>query len=211
MPTTTNDGSVKSSQQLNTAGSDYNTSEFIISQYLKKYVHTGLPAQVVAVYPIAPGDVTELPVGRVDLKLGIEQMDNFGKLVPTHTIYNVPYMRYQGGRVAFIADPQVGDWGYINFAERDVSRWKRTIKAAMPDSFRTYDQADGFFFDGFLNGTPEIYIQLHPTKGIIIESAETNLSVHIGGNAEIKVDGAYSVESSGNMSFKAPRIDLNEE
>jgi hypothetical protein len=36
-----------------------------------------------------------------------------------------------------------------------------------------------------------------------------NKTVHIRGNVSIKVDGTYTVESSGNMLFKAPRIDFN--
>jgi len=36
-----------------------------------------------------------------------------------------------------------------------------------------------------------------------------NKTVYIRGNVSIKVDGSYTVESSGNMTFKAPRIDLN--
>lgn len=36
-----------------------------------------------------------------------------------------------------------------------------------------------------------------------------NKTVYVRGNVNIKVDGTYTVESSGNMTFKAPRIDLN--
>lgn len=36
-----------------------------------------------------------------------------------------------------------------------------------------------------------------------------NMRIHIDGNANILVDGTYTVESKGNMTFKAPRIDFN--
>lgn len=36
-----------------------------------------------------------------------------------------------------------------------------------------------------------------------------NMNIYVGGNANILVDGTYTVESKGNMTFKAPRIDLN--
>lgn len=36
-----------------------------------------------------------------------------------------------------------------------------------------------------------------------------NVSVRIKGNVNVLVDGTYTVESKGNMTFKAPRIDLN--
>ena len=36
-----------------------------------------------------------------------------------------------------------------------------------------------------------------------------NKTVHIKGNVNILVDGTYTLESKGNMTIKAPRIDLN--
>lgn len=36
-----------------------------------------------------------------------------------------------------------------------------------------------------------------------------NKTIYVKGNVSIKVDGTYSVESAGNMRFKAPRIDFN--
>ncbi len=36
-----------------------------------------------------------------------------------------------------------------------------------------------------------------------------NQTVHIKGNVDVLVDGTYKVESKGNMTFIAPRIDLN--
>jgi hypothetical protein len=36
-----------------------------------------------------------------------------------------------------------------------------------------------------------------------------NQTVHIRGNVDVLVDGTYTVESKGNMTFIAPRIDLN--
>jgi hypothetical protein len=36
-----------------------------------------------------------------------------------------------------------------------------------------------------------------------------NQTMHVRGNVNILVDGTYTLESKGNMTFKAPRIDLN--
>lgn len=38
---------------------------------------------------------------------------------------------------------------------------------------------------------------------------EGNVNVKVGGNFNERVDGTYTVSSGGNMSFTAPRIDLN--
>lgn len=42
-----------------------------------------------------------------------------------------------------------------------------------------------------------------------IEIVIGNQNVHIRGNVNILVDGTYTCESKGNMTFRAPRIDLN--
>jgi len=48
---------------------------------------------------------------------------------------------------------------------------------------------------------------------IVIKNREVwvggNVNVRVKGNVNILVDGTYTVESKGNMKFKAPRIDLN--
>ncbi len=36
-----------------------------------------------------------------------------------------------------------------------------------------------------------------------------SVSVHVKGNANILVDGTYTLESKGNMVIKAPRVDIN--
>jgi hypothetical protein len=36
-----------------------------------------------------------------------------------------------------------------------------------------------------------------------------NMDVRVIGNVNMMVDGTYTVESKGNMLFKAPRIDFN--
>lgn len=45
--------------------------------------------------------------------------------------------------------------------------------------------------------------------GDSFEIVVENKTVYIRGNVNIKVDGTYTVESGGNMLFKAPRIDFN--
>jgi hypothetical protein len=47
-----------------------------------------------------------------------------------------------------------------------------------------------------------------------VEGSERKLirggqTLHVGGNVRLFIDGTYTVESTGNMTFKAPRIDFN--
>lgn len=68
------------------------------------------------------------------------------------------------------------------------------------------------------------YVEIDNTGQIVIKSVEDKIdvtvkdnNVYVGGNVNVRVkgnvnmlvDGTYTVESKGNMLFKAPRIDLN--
>ena len=47
------------------------------------------------------------------------------------------------------------------------------------------------------------------TVGDDFEIVAKNKEIFVKGNVNVKVDGTYTVESSGNMKFKAPKIELN--
>lgn len=60
------------------------------------------------------------------------------------------------------------------------------------------------------------YVEINETGRMVTKVVDNdyevvvkNKEVYVQGNVHIKVDGTYTVESSGNMTFKAPRIDLN--
>lgn len=46
-------------------------------------------------------------------------------------------------------------------------------------------------------------------KGNVDLQVDGNMSTNVGGNMDTTVGGTYSVKSGGNMSFNAPKIDLN--
>ncbi len=68
------------------------------------------------------------PVGFVDVTPLVNQLDGQGNPTPHVTIYNVPYLRLQGGANGIIMDPQKGDIGVCVFASRDISKIKATKK-----------------------------------------------------------------------------------
>lgn len=109
------------------------------------------------------------PVGFVDVTPLVNQLDSQGKPTPHVTIYNLPYLRIQGGANAIIIDPQKGDIGVCVFASRDLSKVKVSKKQSNPGSFRQYNFADGMFLGGMLNGAPSQYIQFS-NAGIRIHS-----------------------------------------
>ncbi|GAN61539.1 hypothetical protein ACI01nite_26680 [Acetobacter cibinongensis] len=100
------------------------------------------------------------PVGFVDAIPMVQQVNGRGLLSPMPMIYNLPYLRLQGGKSAVIVDPIVGDIGLAVFASRDISNVKQARAPGAPGSHRIHSWSDGLYIGGFLNGTPEEYIWL---------------------------------------------------
>ena len=132
----------------------FGTTEFVIRQLLTK-VQTVTLVQVQS----CTNDGGISPFGLVDVVPMINQVDASGNAQPHVTIYNVPYMRLQGGSNAVIIDPQPGDIGIAVFASRDISKVKSTQAPANPGSARQYDFSDALYIGGLLNGVPTQYVQ----------------------------------------------------
>lgn len=135
--------------------SELNRMSFVIERILAR-VSTATLVVVKAV--TNPGGVG--PVGTVDVQPLVSQLSGDGKATPHGTIYEIPYMRLQGGTNAVIIDPKVGDIGICVFASRDISSVKANKAVANPGSRRRFDMADGLYLGGVLNGTPEQYVRV---------------------------------------------------
>lgn len=131
------------------------------------------------------------PVGFVDVTPLINQIDGQGNATPHVTIYNVPYLRIQGGTSAIILDPKAGDIGVCVFASRDITKVKSTKKQANPGSWRQYSFSDGLYLGGMLNGTPGQYIQFN-NSGVTITAPLVTI------NANVQVNG--SVVATGDVT-----------
>lgn len=145
------------------------TQEFIINSLIGR-VGTVTICRVVKV---KGGGVN--PVGFVDIVPMVLQVDGAGNVFDNATIFNVPYMRYQGGNNAVIIDPKVGDIGICLVASRDISKVKRTKKPAPPDTKRQYDMADSLYIGGILNGAPSQYIHFLESGINIVATGEINI------------------------------------
>ena len=150
-------------QWANDAAGHYNATRAVIEEALSK-VHTSMVVKIIAVRGGSG------PVGRVDIQPLVNQVDGKGKSTPHGIIYNVPYLRAQGGKAAIIMDPEVGDTGWANFASRDISQVKESGAAAPPETKRMHSMADALYVGGTLNGTPEHLISF-PNNEINITSA----------------------------------------
>jgi hypothetical protein len=148
-----------------------NQTAFIVQQLLQK-IRTADLVKVVSC--TNSGGIS--PFGFVNVSPLVNQLDSAGNQVPHTTLYNLPYMRIQGGSNAIILDPQAGDIGVAVFASRDISKVKSTQAQANPGSARQYDFSDGLYLGGMLNATPTQYIQFSETSGINIVSPAIHAS-----------------------------------
>ena len=151
-------------QEPGTAAGEYPALSFLVQQALAK-VNTATLVEVKAV--TNAGGLS--PVGYVDVQPLVNQVDGLGNATPHGIVHNLPYLRIQGGTNAIILDPEVGDIGMAAFGDRDLSSVQSTKAQANPGSGRRFDFADGMYFGGFLNGTPEQYVQF-TSSGINVVS-----------------------------------------
>ena len=171
------ENTVKGQKKPNTAGSEYNALQFMIKQAIGGQVHTAIPVKVQAVDGLF---VDVLPL--------VSSVDGYGKSVEPTTLFHLPVFRYHAGVAAVIVDPVPGDIGLAVFAQSDSSNVNTDTDAPQqPGSFRRYSMSDGFYFGGFHNAAPSVYIEVTQDGVINIEAATVNISgnVNIGGDATI--------------------------
>ena len=136
--------------------SDVNAFSFFVDAMIKRRVNTALPVIVTAVEPGGTG-----ATGRVTVRPLVCQTDAERNVLKPAELFSVPYSRVQGGVAAVICDPIPGDIGLAVFAQQDSSNVDvGTASPVQPGSFRSFDAADAFFFGGFLNRAPEVWLEL---------------------------------------------------
>jgi hypothetical protein len=157
-----------------------NKLNFVIQQALSK-VQTATIVRVVSC--TNNGDTS--PVGFVDVRLLVDQVDGGGQAFPHGTVFNLPYLRYQGGSNAIILDPSPNDLGIAVFASRDISNVKTTKNNAPPASQRMFNFSDGLYLGGLLNGTPQNFIKFqNDSITIHAQNIVINGNVQINGNMD---------------------------
>lgn len=163
---------------------DFNQVEFVARQVLNKAATTTL-VQVKGV--TTSGGLS--PVGFVDVQPMVHQIDGLGKPTPHGTIYNLPYLRLQGGSDAIIIDPKVGDIGMASFASHDISGVKKNKAPSNPGSRRRFAWADGLYHGGMLNGVPNQFVRFHAD------------GIAIGTPHKVTIDAMnIQLDASGNLA-----------
>lgn len=143
--------------------------------------HTSMLVQVLSV------DSSNLSCSIKPLTMLIDAQNN---AYERGVINNIPFFRLQGGINGIICDPQVGDIGLAVFCERDISMVKRNKVQSPPSSKRQYDLNDAVYIGGFLNNTPQQYIQFTDTGVNIKTIGDVNINGMV-----IKKDGTIVMKN----------------
>lgn len=175
---------------------DGRAQEWIIRDLIRK-VHTATPVRVLTVRPATDR------VGFVDVVPLIEDVDTNGAVIEQSPIYNVPYLRLQGGVSAVILDPAVGDIGLAVFAERDATALATTLQAGPAATQRSHSSADGFYFGGFLNGAPTQWIKFLAGGAGIDINTPGNLTLEAAGSITMSSGGTTTVNAQGGFVVNA--------
>ena len=150
----------------------------------------------------------------VDVQPLVNQVDSSGVATPHGVIYDLPFVRLQGGTSAILLDPVVGDIGLAVFASRDISSVKAAGGQANPGSARRFDWADGIYVSGLalLNEAPTQFVQFLADGGGITVASPGNvvingLTISPQGNLSTPgsvIAGAGTADQVGLQSHKHP-------
>jgi len=186
----TNDLGYRGAADATSGGSPFNEQLFLIRQVLAE-ISTAKLVEVIAV--TNAGDLS--PVGFVDVRPLVNQLDGSDNAVPHGTVYNLPYFRLQGGTDAVILDPKQGDIGLAVIADRDISAVKSTKAQANPGSKRKFDAADGLYIGGFLNGVPQQYVRFSAAGIGIVSPTKITLTAPL-----VEIDASTSLTVNSPQS-----------
>lgn len=172
--------------------SGFNRTSFYIRQALAR-VSTAKLVKVLAV---------DTDAKTVDLQPMVNQLDGIGNSTPQPQVFAIPYLYFQCGNGAIIADPVVGDKGLAVFCDRDNSSVLATKDVANPGSYRKLDVADGVYVCALpgLNDAPEQSVTFTPSG---MELQDKNSNVLSFGSSGISINGLI-INQSGQVAGALP-------
>jgi hypothetical protein len=173
--------------------SDVERTQFVIRAALAG-LRTAMPVKVLEV--TNNGGVS--PIGFVNVQPLVSGEDGMGNAWPHGTIYNVPYMRIQGGSNAVIIDPQVGDIGIATVCDRDISTVKNSEGVSAPGSLRRHDMSDIVYLMTIIAAAPTQYLQFNADGITALSPIALNLTAP-----------NININASTECAINSPNIILN--
>ncbi len=182
------------SRSISSGSGEVNQLQFLVRSLISK-MSSSAPVEVISV----TNDGGVSPIGYVAIRPLVQQIDGDGNVIDHGIIYNVPYMRIQGGSNAVILDPQVGDIGIAIFCDKDISAVKATGAAAPPGSARRFAMSDAVYLQSILSSAPSQYVRFS-AAGIELVSPQ---QVRIQAPAAV-IDGNTTI--NGNLSVNGGTV-----
>jgi hypothetical protein len=154
--------------------------------------------KLVKVVAVHPGTGSPASPATVDVLPLVSQIDGNGYAVAHGTIFGLQCWRFQFGPWAIIADPAVGDVGYVICADRDSSTVAKNLgQSVTPGSRRRYNVADGVYVGGCLNAVPAATIWLKSDgtlafadkPGNVLQTSATGIAVTTAAGGDFTVNG----------------------
>jgi hypothetical protein len=174
-------------------GTETSRIQFLIKAALSG-LRVSIPVKVLAV----TNDGELSPIGTLNVQPMVSAVDGNGTAIPHGTIYNVPYMRIQGGSNGIILDPEVGDIGIATVCDRDISTVKNSNDISAPGSSRKFDMSDMVYLMTIIGAAPTQYIQFNSSGLTILSPTKVTINAP---NVEI--------DASTACHINAPSIVLN--
>jgi len=153
------------------ASTPLNSMAYVVKQMLAQ-VDT---MKIVKVTGVHSGSGSPPAPGTVDVQPLVNQIDGEGYGVAHGTIYGLPFMRWQAGGWAIVADPVVGDIGLLVCADRDISSVVKNKAKANPGSRRRHSISDGVYLGAILGAAPTSYFQLNSDGTLKIADKQGNV------------------------------------
>lgn len=165
-----------------------------ISAIVRRIVERLDVCKLVKIKAVHPGTGTPPAAGTVDVTLLVNQVDGNFFGVPHGTVFGLQYFRFQAGPWAIVADPAVGDIGFVVVVDRDTSiAAKNPGQQVNPGSRRRYNVSDGIYIGGLFNAVPAATLWLKgdgtfvltDKPGNVIQSSSSGIAI----TGNVKVTG----------------------
>lgn len=149
----------------------------------------------------AKEDMSKLAEGENTIEkqiLGPEPETAYGTIYPYNKVFQT-----ESGHAFEVDDTPNKErihWYHKTGTYMEVNEEGRRVNRIVGDDFEIVEKDQTVYIKGNVNVE---------VVGNVDMKVGGNVTLKVDGNVDVKVDGTYDVESGGNMSFKAPRIDLN--
>lgn len=179
--------------------------QFQIDQTLA-HIRTIVQVKVIAVQG---GGVGKPPT--VTVQPLVKIIDGQNNVTSHGQINNIPVTRIGCGNGSIIADPIVGDVGWMAVGDRDNSVVMTTAGSeSQPGSRRTFDLADGIYIGKLFGDAPAQYVQF-TESGIVMKSGTDGINLNgLVINQQGQVDGNLPVTGALELGGAIDALDGSE-